>query len=77
MHSTWNTNIAATTRTATETEYETVSEVMTQSLLQGTLVSAYYMPGAMCDKLMSLISSITLRDKVFNSSFAGENTKFY
>lgn len=49
---------------------------MTQILLHGTLLSAYYVPGATCGKLMSLISSTTLRDKVFNSSFAGENSKF-
>lgn len=35
------------------------------------------MPGVLRDKLTSLISSVALRDKVVNSSFAGANTKFY
>lgn len=67
---THGTHTLQTTHSSAETKYETVLEVMTQILLHGTLVST-------CQELMSLISSITLRDKVFNSSFVGENTKFY
>lgn len=49
---------------------------MMQILLHRTLLSAFHAPGATCGKPMSLISSTTLRDEVFTSSFAGKNSKF-